>query len=146
MLNDFRPPLAEDPAKRIAELEAENAALRARIRQSERFSIFGLSSLFCLVNVALITNALNFDNINRNGNFVFQVPIVGLFLLIFLVSTQNFPRLFSQDISLLQKKIISGLDVLKWMLIPIGVTGLIILMLWGLVSLISVLIKMVFIF
>src|SRR5690349_10919370 len=122
MLNDFRPPLADDPAKRIAELEAENAALRARVRQSERFSIFGLSSLFCLVNVALITNALNFDNINHNGNFVFQVPIVGLFLLFFLVFT-NIPRLLSQDTSFALKKIISSWDILRWVLIPIFVTG-----------------------
>ena len=48
MLNDFRPPLTEDPTKRIAHLEAENAAFRTRIRQLTQFSVCELTSLGCL--------------------------------------------------------------------------------------------------
>lgn len=131
MLNDNRPPLTEDPTKRIAHLEAENAAFRTRIRQLTQFSVCALTSLGCLVVVYSISYILSLYN---NGNFSIYSSTTGSFLGLFLgISSLVLNKSFS-GIATYLKKIVSPWDILKWVLIPIFVTCLINLVMWWITS------------
>jgi Ca2+/Na+ antiporter len=125
MLNDFRPPLAEDPAKRIVELEAENARLKGGLKAYVRLSVIAMISFVLFNFVSLCISLIFFDN-NR---YRYYIVGVGAFLLtlliIFLMPTSDHMAEINKD-----KNLVSFRDRTVWMLVPIIVTILAILLIW----------------
>ena len=119
MQEDFRPPLTIDPAKRIAELEAENVQLRTGFKASIRFGTFGITSFFCISLVAVMSPWLSTKGISS-----FYILTVFIILGSLLSLNYNFVN------SRYTRILISRIYILRWLLVPVILTIITVLLTW----------------